>query len=86
MDVAASARLDQKRKINTILLKRALHADLNTERALSEPVARGSCSRFRRALRYDSKTGEWTKKANVKKHPESTETEHRPIGKKPKRK
>jgi hypothetical protein len=34
----------------------------------------------------DSKTGEWTKKTNVKKHPESTETEHRPIGKRPKRK
>lgn len=34
----------------------------------------------------DSKSGEFTSKANVKKHPESTETEHRPIGKKPKRK
>ena len=34
----------------------------------------------------DSKTGEWTKKANVKKHPERTETEHRPTGKKRKKK
>jgi hypothetical protein len=34
----------------------------------------------------DSKSGEFTSKANVKKHPESTETEHRPTGKKPKKK
>lgn len=31
----------------------------------------------------DSKTGQWTKKENVKKHPERTETERRPV-KKPK--
>jgi len=32
------------------------------------------------------KDGRVDQKANVKKHPQSTETEHRPIGKKPKRK
>lgn len=34
----------------------------------------------------DSKSGEFTSKANVKKHPESTETEHRPTSRKPKKK
>ena len=34
----------------------------------------------------NSKSGEFTSKANVKKHPESTETEPRPVGKKPKKK
>jgi len=33
-----------------------------------------------------SSNGEFTSKANVKKHPERAETEHRPIGKKPKKK
>jgi hypothetical protein len=27
----------------------------------------------------DSRTGQWTPKANVKRHPETTETEHRPV-------
>ena len=34
----------------------------------------------------DSRSGEFTSKANIKKHPSTTETEHRPIGKKAKKK
>jgi hypothetical protein len=41
-----------------------------------------------RKVYRDSRTGEWTKKANVKRNPSGTETETRPVRrptKKPKR-
>jgi hypothetical protein len=39
-----------------------------------------------RTVYRDSKTGEWTSKANVKRNPSGTETERRPVGKrKPKK-
>jgi hypothetical protein len=42
-------------------------------------------SKTRKVYR-DSETGKWTKKINVTRNPDTTETERRPIGKRGKKK